>query len=69
MFSHVCRLFFVSGNSLKESPSLRIGHSNVPVAVMKRQPGLNLPNSSCDVNQDFQALWRLTSKNGNDSCN
>ncbi len=66
MFSHVCRRFFVSGNSLAKGPYLRIGHSNVLLAMMKSRTGLHLPLSLCDVNQDVQALWRLTSKHGND---
>ena len=57
--------FFVSGNSLKESPYLRIGQSNVLRALVTSQTGLHLPLSSCNVNQDVQALWRLTSKHGN----
>ena len=53
MFSHFCRLFFVSGNSLKETPYLRIGHSNVLLAKKNVRSGLHLPLSSCDVNSSI----------------
>lgn len=62
---HIFVAFFVSGNSLKESPYLRIGQSNVLLALVKSQTGLHLSLSSCNVNQDVRALWRLTSKHGN----